>query len=62
MKHRLRYVIQQYKKHPQTILADILLLIYLIALFMGKMDPILASILGLILASYIAILYSKVSR
>lgn len=62
MKHRLRYVIQQYKKHPQTILADILLLIYLIALFAGKMDPILASILGIILASYIAILYNKVSR
>lgn len=62
MKHRLRYVIQQYKKHPQTILADILLLIYLIALFAGKIEPILASILGLILASYIAILYSKVSR
>lgn len=62
MKHRLRYVAQQYKKHPQTILADILLLIYIIALCAGKMDPIPASILGLILAAYIAILYSKVSR
>ena len=62
MKHRLRFVAQQYKKHPQTILADILLLIYLIALFAGKMDPIPASILGVILASYIAILYNKVSR
>ena len=39
MKHRLRYVTQQYKKHP-----------------------IPASILGLILAAYIAILYNKVSR
>lgn len=62
MKHRLRYVAQQYKKHPQTILADILLLIYLIALCTGKMEPIPASILGLILASYIAILSNKVSR
>lgn len=62
MKNRLRFVAQQYKKHPQTIIADILLLIYLIALCAGKMDPITASILGLILASYIAILYSKVSR
>lgn len=62
MKHRLRHVTQQYKKHPQTILADILLLIYLIALCAGKMDPILASVLGLILAAYIAILYNKVSR
>lgn len=62
MKNRLRFVAQLYKKHPQTIIADILLLIYLIALFAGKMDPILASILGLILASYITILYNKVSR
>ena len=61
MKNRLRFVPQQYKKHPQTILADILLLIYLIALFAGKLEPIVASILGLILASYIAILYNKVS-
>lgn len=62
MKNRLRFVAQQYKKHPQTILADILLLIYLIVLVAGKLDPILASILGLILATYIAILYNKVSR
>lgn len=62
MKHRLRYVTQQYKRYPQTLIADILLLIYLVALFTGKMDPIPASILGLILAAYIAILYNKVSR
>ena len=62
MKNRLRFVARQYKKHPQTILADILLLVYLITLFAGKMDPILASILGLILAAYITILYNKVSR
>lgn len=62
MKHRLRFVTQQYKKHPQTLIADILLIIYLIALFTGKMEPITASILGLILAAYIAILYNKVSR
>lgn len=62
MKNRLRFVAQQYKKHPQTILADILLLIYLIALIAGKFEPIPASILGLILACYIAILYNKVSR
>lgn len=62
MKNRLRFVAQQYKKHPKTILADILLLIYLIALFAGKMEPITASILGLILAAYIAILSNKISR
>ena len=62
MKNRLRFVTQQYKKYPQTIIADILLLIYLIALFAGKLEPITASILGLILASYIAILHNKVSR
>lgn len=62
MKNRLRFVARQYKKHPQTILADILLLVYLITLFADKMDPILASILGLILAAYITILYNKVSR
>lgn len=62
MKNRIQVVARKYKKHPQTIIADILLIIYLIALVTRKLEPISASILGLILAAYIAILYNKVSR
>lgn len=62
MNHRLRYVIQQYKKHPQTILADILIFAYFALILVGQMSVHLAIISGIALAWYVGYVYKNITK
>lgn len=60
--NRLVYVSCQYKRYPEALLADCLILAYFALLLIGTMGVPLALIVGIALAWYVRYVYKKITK